>query len=208
MKKLSILCLVLCLLCGSCLAESAYTHYAHPHLGYELDIPADWITVDTETLDARMQEYNDISNMKKYMIYSSILTTAESVKANDVALFISPDVMANINVVVEDIGAKVTARQLMPLITDQVIELYKTTLGEFELLKKDEYLTFGDNEYGVISLRYEIAGKTLVLGQFYTVLDTKMVCVTFTADSASAEQNVDKYQTILENAMGSLKLSE
>lgn len=129
MKKIfaAILALLMTLSFAGALAEPAYTAeyatYVHPELGYTFECPAEWYIIDAETIEmifdapetAQMFQGVDLESYK------------QQIELTYMAMFMSPDGIANFNITAQNIGvpfsAEVLVEQLMPSLISQYQQL-------------------------------------------------------------------------------------
>lgn len=196
MKKLFALVLALALsLSVFAVAEtSAYTNYTHPVLGYTVQYPADWFTIDSETLVELLPLMTEATGGA--FDYESF---ADQVIQTNMAMFMN-EKGDNINITVQSIGIPVTADTLLVLMGDSLIATYESMFENIAFIDKGSVYETNGKQYVQLIYAYNMVGTNMTGYQYLTCESGNMY--TFSMTSATTDTaELESYIAVLDNML-------
>ncbi len=188
-KALSILlALSLLLCCAPALAEEAaeYTPYTDPTGHYSLEYPADYLLLDAETIDALISamESGEIDIGFDFSTYGPML------KESNLTLFVDPFTGNNVNVVIMDLGAHLSAEILVQLSIPATREQYKTMMPDAVYDDEGSVKTINGTDFAHLALRYPQNGVSVYMEQYVVCVGSLMYNLTFTYNNSPEEADI------------------
>ncbi len=180
MKKFALIwLLMLTLLPTGALAQGAeWLTYAHPDAGYSIDYPSDWTAMDRDSID---RIWDDVTAGKiKGLDPATLESNEELVRNGGVALFVAPGGAVNYNVMYQDIGATLTADELIEAACPSAIEGLREMFPKMEVLIGGSRWVAGDVQYAQVLIRAEAGGEQVMIDQAYTMKGSMLYILTFT----------------------------
>lgn len=188
-KMLSVLlALSLLLCCVPALAEEAaeYAPYTDPTGHYSLEYPADYLLLDAETIDALIaaMESGEIDVGFDFSAYASML------KESSLTIFMDPFTGNNINVVIMDLGAHLSADILVQLSIPATREQYKTMMPGAVYDDEGSVKTINGTDFAHLALQYPQNGVTVYMEQYVVCVGNLMYNLTFTYNNSPEEADM------------------
>ena len=200
MKKLLslLLALMMLVLPMAGLAEEDFEIYVDPTDTYGFAYPNDWTLLSKETI-AEVLSSVEIEDEGFAALLQSLLPQIEN---TNMVMVLSPDLQSNINLVVTDLGGKLSASELMTQVP-ALQEMLKQQMPGIEFIDEAEIIETESYEYVLMGYVYELDGQSIVALQAFTSQGTSLYTFTLTLninDTADTEGAENAFYLMLSSA--------
>ena len=205
MRRFLILLAALILLSLPVLAEETDSSipYSHPTLGYTMNIPEDWIILDSAAAEETVEKI--LSGEIELDIAEGDLTAyARQIELTDMVYLLPPDRSCIFNIVVQDLYLELTNDMLLESLCPYQVQQYKNDIPCCLFDDEGSAVLFGETEFIRMSLTCPLSsGERLRLLQYSAMFNTKMTAclITISQDEQllSLEEAEEIYRPIVES---------
>jgi len=181
MKRLLTLMLALALALSLCVAANAEV-YTHPEAGYGFNAPEGWMVLDGSTTSNLLDLGTGLLDLS-----DDILAMLDQAKDMPMALVISPNLMNNIAVTMEDAGMEIPPALLL-MLGDTLFEQYQTIFPGFVVTAPMSQVDFGEWKAAMFDGEYEMAGMRFALRQVFVPSGTYLFGFVLTVNGGAVEE--------------------
>lgn len=190
-KFLCLLMAVMMLLSCTALAETATetevetTLYTHPTLGYSMNLPTDWILLDSETVDTLVDTMK--SGEAGTLDDATLAQYTAQIDATNMMIALSPDQTSNVNVVAQDLGVTFSAGIVVEQLCPALVAQYQSLFADCAFDDPGSVVIYNDTDYARVSATYTTADLYMRMHQYIVIENNIMYCITFSnaADDAA-----------------------
>lgn len=172
-KLLSYVLILVFLLSFSGISETELTHYTHPDYGCSFSYPADWVVLDTETIQSLFEQ----SRLKEILKTDDVSVYQQQIATNKMAMFVNYN-NDNFNIVATPMRIPLPAQSVIDYILPDLINQFSSVYNGIRFINKGDILEIGGKEYAYI--QYTLQEET-VSTQYYCCENGKIYTLTFTS---------------------------
>lgn len=159
---------------------------------YTFDYPEGWTALSRDTIDTLLDVGTELAGIDA----GTLEEVKAQIEAADMIALISPS-GSQVNVIAQDLGATVTASQLISMVLPSATEQLKSSLPGFEVVDPGSEVTYGDYTYATMKGSYEVLGMTMTMQQVLLSQDDVLYVITFT------DNNDEIDDAMIESILGS-----